>query len=109
MSATLHHRPMVRLRLRDLSLSEEFETPLTHRSGRVIAFGHTRPPGYWSQSGGPRPRWPVVLCVVDGQEMRLSPEFVVLVGPERIHRRTARPPLGDPRWAKTLPSRALKE
>jgi len=100
---------LVRLRLSDLSLGEEFETPLTRRSGRVIAFGHTRPPGYWSQSGGPRPRWPVVLCVVGGQEMRLSPEFVVLVGPDRIHRRTARPPLGDPRWAKTLTPRSPKE
>ena len=102
------HQPMVPVHLRDLLLGEEFTTAITRRRGRVIAWGHMRPPGYWSRRDGePRPRWPAVLCWVGGQEMRLSPEIVVLVGRDRIHWRTS--DASASRWAKTLPGLSREE
>ena len=73
----------VPIRLGDLRISEEFETAVAHRHGHVVAWGHVRPAGYWSRRGEERPRWPAVLCSVDGRECIYSPDLVVLVERER--------------------------
>ena len=90
----------VPIRLGDLRISEEFETAVAHRHGHVIAWGHVRPAGYWSRMGQERPRWPAVLCSVDGRECIYSPDLVVLVERERAHWRVGDTAPG--RWSKRL-------
>lgn len=99
-------RGLVPIHLGELRLNEEFITSCLHRRGRVLDWGHVRPCGYWSRQGEERPRWPTVLCSLDGRTALLSPELVVLVERTRPHWRIADCQIS--RWAEPLRAEATE-
>ena len=90
----------VPVRLGDLRISEEFETAIAHRHGRVLEWGHVRPSGYWQRQGEPRPKWRAVLCQIGATQVILAPELVVLVEGTRSHWRVGDTAPG--RWSERL-------
>jgi hypothetical protein len=100
------HPGFIQIRLRDLRLNEEFVTCCLSLHGRVLDWGHVRPSGYWSRNGEERPRWPAVMCSVQGQTMLLAPDLVVLVERSRPHWRLS--DIQVNRWADFLRAEAVE-
>lgn len=86
---------LVPVALSSLVLNEEFETRLTHRRGRVLAWGWWP----WDDGTGRRTRVRCVLVAYGTQQVVHRAELTVLVPADRPHMRIS----DETRWSERLP------
>lgn len=91
---------MCRVRIGELALEEEFETPTLHKKGRVKNIGFCIPKEWPKVLQDIAPHWRAVECDVEGRTVLYPPDVWVLVSPSRPH--LAKSQMHPRRWEDPL-------